>query len=175
MTPEQATFLLQEVYLPQIQSEQAITARVIAAVPIDRCDYKPDPKSMGALELAWHIASTEPFFMDGVVNGQYVHGGGKMPDSIKTPADVVAWYNTAFAASTAKLAQLKGEDLVRNIDFFGVFNMTGIEYIKLMCSHSVHHRGQLSAYLRPMGAKVPGIYGPSGDADIPESAQAAAH
>jgi uncharacterized damage-inducible protein DinB len=46
---------------------------------------------------------------------------------------------------------------------------------KLMCSHSVHHRGQLSAYLRPMGAKVPGIYGPSGDTDIPESAQTAAH
>ena len=44
-----------------------------------------------------------------------------------------------------------------------------------MCSHSVHHRGQLSAYLRPMGAKVPGIYGPSGDTDIPESAQTAAH
>jgi uncharacterized damage-inducible protein DinB len=44
-----------------------------------------------------------------------------------------------------------------------MMQLSGVGYLTLMVKHSAHHRGQLSAYLRPMGAKVPGIYGPSGD------------
>jgi uncharacterized damage-inducible protein DinB len=163
MTPEQATFLLNDIYLPQIRHEHTTTRRVIQAVPADQGAFKPDPKSMGALELAWHIASAEPFFMNGIVQGKFTPDGSSMPESIKTPADVVKWYDENFAAAVAQLAQVKGEDLVRPIDFFGMFNLAGIEYAGLMCSHAIHHRGQLSSYLRPMGAKVPQIYGPSGD------------
>jgi uncharacterized damage-inducible protein DinB len=163
MTPDQATFLLNDVYLPQIRNEQATTRRVIQAVPVDQGAWKPDPKSMSALELAWHIASAEPFFMNGIVQGTFVSDGGSMPDSIKTTADVVKWYDENFATAVAQLAQAKGEDLVRPIDFFGMFNFPGIDYARLMCNHAIHHRGQLSSYLRPMGAKVPQIYGPSAD------------
>jgi uncharacterized damage-inducible protein DinB len=101
--------------------------------------------------------------MNGIVQKKFVSDGGAMPESIKTTADVVKWYDENFATAVAQLAQVKGEDLVQPIDFFGMFNLAGIEYAGLMCSHSIHHRGQLSAYLRPMGAKVPQIYGPSGD------------
>jgi uncharacterized damage-inducible protein DinB len=45
--------------------------------------------------------------------------------------------------------------------------MPGIVYLSLIIKHSVHHRGQLSTYLRPMGGKVPGIYGPSADTQTP--------
>jgi uncharacterized damage-inducible protein DinB len=172
MTPEQATFLLNDVYLPQIRTEQKTTCRVIQAVPADRGAWKPDPKSMGALELAWHIASSEAFFMNGIVQRKFVPGGGSMPESIKTPADVVKWYDENFATAVAQLAQVKGEDLVNPIDFFGMFNLPGINYAGLMVSHSVHHRGQLSSYLRPMGAKVPQIYGPSGDEPLTAPATA---
>jgi uncharacterized damage-inducible protein DinB len=175
MTPEQATFLLNDVYLPQIRNEHKTTRRVIEAVPADKSGWKPDPKSMSALELAWHLASSECFFMDGIINGKYEHSGdGSIPASIKTPADVLKWYDENFAKSTAQLARLKGEDLLRSIDFFGMFNFPGIVYAGLCCSHSVHHRGQLSTYLRPMGSKVPSIYGPSADEGMPEPAQARA-
>ena len=175
MTSEQATFLLNEVYLPQMRNEHKTTRRVIEAVPAEKSAWKPDPKSMSALELAWHIASSECFFMDGIVNGKYEHSGdGSMPASIKTPADVLKWYDENFAKSTAQLARLKGDDLLRMIDFFGMFNFPGIVYAGLMCSHSIHHRGQLSTYLRPMGSKVPSIYGPSADEGMPGSAQATA-
>jgi uncharacterized damage-inducible protein DinB len=163
MTPEQATFLLNDIYLPQIRNEQKITRRVIQAVPVDRGEWKPDPKSMSALELAWHIASAEAFFMNGIVQRKFVSDGGSMPESIKTPADALKWYDENFATAVAQLATVNGDDLLRPIDFFGMFNLPGIEYAGLMCSHSIHHRGQLSSYLRPMGAKVPQIYGPSGD------------
>lgn len=174
MTPEQATFLLNEVYLPQIQREQQTTKRVIQAVPADKCSYSPDAKSMEALKLAWHIASSECFFMNGVVAGKFEPGSGAVPESIKTPTDVVNWYDENFATSVSQLKGVKGDDLVKNIDFFGMFNHPGIAYIGLMSSHSVHHRGQLSAYLRPMGAKVPGIYGPSGDEPVAAPAKAQA-
>src|SRR5258708_20386565 len=70
MTNDQAEFLLQQVYLPAIQNEHKTTSRVIAAVPADKCDYKPHENSMAALQLAWHIAPTECFFMNGVVAGK---------------------------------------------------------------------------------------------------------
>jgi len=174
MTSEQATFLLNDVYLPQIRNEHKTTRRVIEAIPADKSGWKPDPKSKSALELAWHIASSECFFLNAIVNGKFEHGDGSMPASIKTPADVLKWYDENIAKSTAQLARLKGDDLLRTIDFFGVFNFPGIVYAGLCCSHSVHHRGQLSTYLRPMGGKVPGIYGPSADEEIPALAQARA-
>jgi uncharacterized damage-inducible protein DinB len=163
MTPEQAAFLLNDVYLPQIRNEQKITRRVIQAVPVDRGEWKPDPKSMSALELAWHIASSEAFLMNGIAQRKFVSDGGSMPESIKTAADVLKWYDENFATALEQLAKLNGEDLLRPIDFLGMFNFPGINYAEVMCSHSIHHRGQLSSYLRPMGAKVPQIYGPSGD------------
>jgi uncharacterized damage-inducible protein DinB len=163
MTPEQATFLLNEIYLPQISNEHKTTRRVIAAIPTDQSEYRPDPKSMSASELAWHIVSSEPFFLNGMVAGKYEQGGGKRPESVKTTADVLRWDDENFEKAMAQLTALKPEDLARPIDFFGFMTLPAINFAGLMCSHSVHHRGQLSSYLRPMGAKVPRIYGPSGD------------
>jgi len=159
--------------MPQIQNEHKTTRRVIEAVPADQCSYKPDPKCMSAMELAWHIASSECFFLNGVTKGEF-NPGGKMPDTIKTPADVLKWYDENFPKACAGVGALKGQDLVRNIDFFGVFNHPAIGYVTLMCNHSIHHRGQLSSYLRPMGAKVPRIYGGSADEPVQLPAQAQA-
>src|SRR2546423_1199354 len=97
-------------------------------------------------------------------------GDEKTPETDKPPADVIQWYDENFERAIAQLAQVKGEDLVRQIDFFGVFNLPGIAYAGLMNNHSIHHRGQLSSYLRPMGSKVPSIYGPSGDEPVPTPA-----
>jgi uncharacterized damage-inducible protein DinB len=173
MTNDQAEFLLNQIYIPQIQNEHKTTSRVIAAMPADKCDWKPHPNSMGALELAWHIASADCFFLNGVAAGKFERGG-PMPETIKTPQDVVIWFDENFAKATTALSALKGDDLTRPIDFRGVFNFPAIVYVGLMNSHSIHHRGQLSAYLRPMGGKVPRIYGGSGDEpiEVPAAAKA---
>jgi uncharacterized damage-inducible protein DinB len=173
MTNDQAEFLLNQIYLPQIHNEHKTTSRVIAAMPADKCDWKPHPNSMGALQLAWHIASADCFFINGVVAGKF-EPGGSMPESIKAPQDVVNWYDENFAKAAAALSTLKGDDLNRMIDFRGVFNFPAIVYIGLMNSHSIHHRGQLSSYLRPMGGKVPRIYGGSADEPIEAPASAKA-
>ena len=59
---------------------------------------------------------------------------------------------------------LSGEQLAKSIDFRGMFQMPAVSFLQLAQSHTVHHRGQLSTYLRPMGGKVPSIYGESYDA-----------
>ncbi|HTS46972.1 MAG TPA: DinB family protein [Bryobacteraceae bacterium] len=165
MTPDQAEFLLTQIYLPQLQHERKTTRRVIEAVPADKSSYRPDPVSKTAFELAWHLASSECFFLNGVAAGKFERGGS-MPESIKTPADILKWYDENSAQATAAVSALKGDALIKNIDFAGVFNLPAIAYIGLMNNHSIHHRGQLATYLRPMGGKVPGIYGPSADEPI---------
>ena len=67
---------------------------------------------------------------------------------------------------------VSGEQLVKRIDFRGLFQFPAVIYIQVGLSHTVHHRGQLSMYLRPMGAKVPSIYGESYDARVEREGKA---
>ena len=169
MTPDQAHFLMSEVYLPQIRNEHQTTRRVLGAVPADRLDYTPDPVSMTSWKLATHIAASEIFFMSGAANGEFRRENAAIPDSVKTPAALVQWYDEQLEQCAAKLAAMDASGLVKNVPF-AIFNFPAINYIGLMLSHSAHHRGQLSAYLRPMGAKVPRIYGGSADEPIEATA-----
>ncbi len=171
MTPDQAEFLLTQVYLPQLQNERKTTRRVIEAIPVDKSGYRPDPISKTALELAWHLASSECFFLNAVASGQFAPPA-PMPENIRTSADVLNWYDENSSKATTAISGLKGDALTRNIDFRGVFNFPAIVYLGLMNNHSIHHRGQLATYLRPMGAKVPRIYGGSADEPLELPARA---
>lgn len=172
MTPDQAKFLLTEVFLPQVQTEVKTTRRVLEAVPDGKGDYKPDPKAMSGWELAKHIASADYMFVDGIPKGAFDHTATEVPESIKTSAELGKWYDDVMTKGAANLAAMKSEDLTQIIDFFGIFKMPAVSYLQILCSHSIHHRGQLAAYLRPMGGKVPAIYG--GSADEPMNMPASA-
>jgi len=147
--------------------ESQTTRKVIAALPAGQEGYTPDAKSMPALQLAWHIVSSEIFFLKGATEGKFTVGEPGVPDHIKSAADVLAWYDAEQPAVLAAAQALSGEALVREVDFYGFFSAPAYRYFAMMMHHAIHHRGQLSAYLRPMGAKVPGIYGPSGDEPLP--------
>jgi len=162
MTHDQAEFLLKEVYLPQIENERKTTRRVIEAIPVDKSGYRPDPTSKTALELAWHLAASECFFLNAVACGKFEVPGPK-PDSVQTSADVLKWYDENSGKVTAALSGCNGEALTKMLDFRGVFTLPAVAYLGIANNHAVHHRGQLATYLRPMGAKVPRIYGGSAD------------
>jgi len=166
MTLDQARFL-RDYLLADYEWERQSTRRVFAALPSDRLDYRPDPKAKSAIELAWHIASSELFFMDGLLKGQFGTDEPAMPAEITSGAALIAWYDRALAASLAQLQALDGDNLVRPVDFFGIFQHPAIQFLSLLLTHSVHHRGQLATYLRPMGGKVPAILGPSADTPMP--------
>jgi uncharacterized damage-inducible protein DinB len=161
-TPDQALFLLNGA-MDALQNEHAITRKVIEAIPPDKGDYRPDAVAKSALDLAWHIAGTERRFLDAVAAAQFDFSPAPRPESIKNSADLIAWYGPMFAEKIAPLAHLSGEHLCKMVDFRGMFQLPAVAYLQFLLSHSVHHRGQLSMYLRPMGAKVPAIYGESYD------------
>ena len=161
--PEQAAFLLHGVYLPGLRNEHRITKNVIEAIPLDKGDYRPDTISKTAMELAWHIAATEMRFLEAVPAGGFDLSPRPRPDSVKTSADLARWYTENFEPRFEALTKLSNEQLVKVVDFRGMFQLPAVMYLNFIISHSIHHRGQLSMYLRPMGAKVPAMYGESYD------------
>jgi uncharacterized damage-inducible protein DinB len=162
--PDQASFLLNTVYLPGLKGESKITKNIIAAIPLDKGDYRPDQISMTAMGLAYHIVVTEMRFIDAIVAGAFDFTPRPMPESIKNSADLVAWYEENFDAHIESLSKMTTEQMMKIMDFRGMFQLPAVMYLGFILHHSVHHRGQLSMYLRPMGAKVPSIYGESYDA-----------
>jgi uncharacterized damage-inducible protein DinB len=162
MTPQQASAAL-AMACQEAAQESAITRKVLAAVPVDKGDYTPAEKSMTALELAWHVASADVWFLNSIADGAFPQGGNSRPEDIRTPADVVAWYDANFAPALQRAKGLSGEAAAKIVDFFGVLQLPAVAFLQLNVKHICHHRGQLSVYLRPMGAKVPSIYGGSAD------------
>jgi uncharacterized damage-inducible protein DinB len=163
LSHDTASFLLNAVFLPALQRELAKTREVIEAIPLDKGDYRPDPVSKTALELAWHIAAADKRFFNGIVDGQFDFAPISRTESIKTSADIARWYGEMCDSVFARLQKLTPEQLCRVLDFRGMFQMPAVVFFQTALSHSIHHRGQLSVYLRPMGAKVPAIYGESYD------------
>ena len=163
MSGEQAVFLLQDVYMGAVKNESKITAQILAAVPADKSSYRPDPASMSAIELVRHIANAEPRFLGCVLKGEFDTGPSTIPEGL-TPVEIVAQYEARFAKDFEALSKVTPEQLTKPIDFRGMFTMPAVKYVMMGLHHTIHHRGQLSSYLRCMGAKVPSIYGESYDA-----------
>lgn len=172
LTPELAEFWLQDLLLGTMKNESRTTKKILEAVPADKADYRPDPVSKTAMELVRHIAGAEIRFLETTIQAEFSTAGG-LPDNLKTPAEVAAWYSENYERNLEKLAQLKGDHLVKVTDFRGLFKLPAVAFLQVGMSHTIHHRGQLSAYLRSMGAKVPSIYGESfDDAQARKAAQA---
>jgi len=173
MTAEQAVSLLQNIYLGTLKNESRITKKVLETVPADKCDYRPDTASRTAIELARHIAAADNRFLETVINGLFDANPAMIPENVKTPAEIAAWYEERFAKNFDALTKLNGEQLTKMVDFRGMFQRPAVSFVMLGLHHTIHHRGQLSSYLRCMGAKVPSIYGESyDDAQARKAAQA---
>ena len=164
LTSEDATVVLKNVGIPGLKAEYPVTQRVIAAIPDDKVDYRPDAVAKSAIDLAWHIVTAENRFLEAVAAGDFDLTPKPRPDTIRTAADVNRWYTSAWEQNIQRLLTLTGDQLIRRIDFRGLFRFPAVVYVQVGLNHSIHHRGQLSMYLRPMGAKVPSIYGESYDA-----------
>ncbi|PYQ85750.1 MAG: hypothetical protein DMG03_08380 [Acidobacteria bacterium] len=169
MTPDEATIILENVGLPTANAEHPV--RVIGAIPPNKVDYRPDDIVKSAIDLAWHIVTAEVRFLNAVSSGAFDLTPMPRPDSIRTADDVNHWYSDHFAKAAEKLKQTPGDQLVKTIDFRGIFQFPAVAYVQIGLNHSIHHRGQLSMYLRPMGAKVPSIYGESYDARVEREAK----
>jgi uncharacterized damage-inducible protein DinB len=167
MTPDQAKAAA-EMFATLWQDEFPATCQVLAAVKDDTRDYRPDPKSRTAWQLAAHIATSDLWFIDCIKNGRFHFDreqAKKAEDGFSNINDIVEFYKRSFPEKLRALASMPGTDMIETIDFFNLMKRSRASWIGFANNHSIHHRGQLAAYLRPMGSKVPNIYGPSADAE----------
>jgi len=162
LTPEQA-LLLRDSALRAYAIEQPVTQRVIAAIPLDKSDFRMDEVSKTAIDLAWHLVGAEHRFLDFVVTGAFDTSASGRPPHLDDSAKLAQWYAVTSAADRERVAAMSADALVKVIDFRGMFQFPAVNFLDLGLRHTIHHRGQLSMYLRPMGAKVPAIYGESYD------------
>jgi uncharacterized damage-inducible protein DinB len=170
---EQAHFLMQTL-MPVLQNEGRTTKSLLEAIPTGRGDYRPDEKAKSAMELAWHIAAAQHRFLSGVAAGGFDFTPNHKPETFQTGADIAGWYAERFSKNAAAISAMSGEQLAKVLDFRGMFQFPAVAFLTFHMNHEIHHRGQLSTYLRPMGGKVPAIYGESYDSAEAKKAAGAA-
>jgi len=173
MNAEQAKLLVEQ-FAGLMESEVPTTLKVLGATRGGDGQYKPDAKARSARELAAHMAISDNWFLQSIIDGKFEFNpeAAKNAESqLKSADDIVAFYQKSVPEKLKLLRALPGDRLAREVDFFGFMKMPAVSFLGLANNHSIHHRGQLAAYLRPMGSKVPAIYG--GSADEPMNAAAA--
>ena len=165
MTSTEAV-MFRDIVLGFIENEAKSTKRVIAALPDAKRQYRPDDRSRTGWELAAHIALSDKWFADSVARGAFVWAGEPaLPAEFTSPEAVARWYETVMSESVKTLRTLTPEQLSKEVEFFGR-KAPAVLWLLMMLSHTVHHRGQLAAYLRAAGGKVPAIYGVSADENL---------
>jgi len=138
--------------------ESKTTRKVLSRIP-EGSDYKPDPKSRTAREIAWQIVCEEKMIIDALENGKADWAPPPMPPTMK---EVVDTYEKQSDQIKERWSSLPVERWNGNLEFFGGERPASPMAWSFLFD-IVHHRGQITTYLRPMGSKVPQIYGPSGD------------
>jgi uncharacterized damage-inducible protein DinB len=161
MNPAEAKSIA-NMLLEGIEREYETTKKVIAAIPQNQLDFKLGEKGRTMRELAWHLIASEAWFGEGIANRDFSGQEAALPPTA-TVADLTKFYTTEVPAKIAKVKKLTGEQLAEIINFFGVMQVPNFTLIGFWNNHSIHHRGQLAAYLRAVNAHVPSIYGGSAD------------
>ncbi len=146
------------------KAELPAFVRVLKAIPPGKLDYRPDPKARTAAELAWLLAAEEAALISLLDTGTVEWKEQAPPASLD---QIVAAYERDAAVVDERLGRLDEAGWQKKVRFLmgsaPAWEDTLAQMVWGFLFDAVHHRGQLSTYLRPMGGKVPSIYGPSAD------------
>ena len=138
--------------------ESRTTSKVLGRIP-DGSDYRPDPKSRTAREIAWQIVNEEKMIIDALEHGTAAWAPPPAPATMKELCEA---YDRQSAEIVRRLQALPAERWAGTLEFFGSQRPASPMAWSFLFD-IVHHRGQITTYLRPMGSTVPQIYGPSAD------------
>ena len=140
------------------EAESRTTRTVLSRIP-NASDYRPDPKSRTAQEIAWQIVCEEKMIIEALETGRAGWAPSPTPE---TMSDVLAACDRQSADICRRLEALPREKWDGQLDFFGQERPASPMAWSFLFD-IVHHRGQITTYLRAMGSTVPQIYGPSAD------------
>jgi uncharacterized damage-inducible protein DinB len=152
-----------EFYIKRHEAEFPAFLKVLKALPADRLDYKPHDRSPSAQQLVGTIAGEFAVCLD-VVNTRRGEWKESPPQSLD---QMVQTFEQSVKALTERVAKMDDAGWNANAEFYyggkKVSESPVSEFLWMCFFDAIHHRGQLTTYLRPLGAKVPAIYGPSAD------------
>lgn len=153
---------LREFYVKRAKSEFPVFLKVLRALPKD-LGYKPHDRSPSAEQLVWTLTNEMKACIDVVDTGKS-EWQQSTPPSLD---EMIQMYEEWSTELLDKVSNMDGAVEQRNAQFLYqgmvVMEKPTVEFLWDFMFDAIHHRGQLSAYLRPMGGKVPSIYGPSAD------------
>jgi uncharacterized damage-inducible protein DinB len=159
-----------ELLQPEFDQEMTSTRRVLERVPEDKFAWKPHPKSFSMGNLASHIVNMLLWTVDTMDKTAFDLDSvtpEEMNKAAKTSAELLAWFDANAAKARAALAKSDAEyqvpwTLKKGAQVF--FTLPRYTCVRSFClNHIVHHRAQLTVYLRENDVPVPGLYGPSAD------------
>jgi uncharacterized damage-inducible protein DinB len=155
-----------EFFTERFRIERPAFEKVIRALPSDQLDYRPDPRNAAAGDIAFFMAWTLKGLVS-IFDTSEIHRDPKPPERPSSTEEIAAEYAKQAAEVEKRLASMDDEQWRRDAKmFFGEKLMRTApagDIAWMFLFDAIHHRGQLTAYLRPMGAKVPAVYGPSAD------------
>ena len=151
-------------YLKFWEKEAPATRKVLARIPQAKSDYRADPKARNARDIAWLIVQEEIGLVDALEKSRFEWVELPTPATVQ---EILSTYDQRHDDLTARLKKLDAHKLEGPVPFIfngeEAFRDTGFALAWGVLFDLIHHRGQLSTYLRPMGSTVPAIYGPSAD------------
>ena len=143
------------------EKEAVTTRNVIARIP-EGSDYRPDPKSRTAREIAWLIVREQVVLVEGLEQGTLEWAEVPAPATVKEILDMLDGQNLVTRLQAIGPSRWEGR-----VPFMmggqQIMNETAYDNAWGFLLDMIHHRGQITTYLRPMGSTVPQIYGPSAD------------
>lgn len=156
--------------LPEFDQEMATTRRLLERVPDAEAAWKPHPKSTSLGDLAQHIATLAGFgaMIINEPERDVAAGGGLKPPRFVSAKALLETFDENVRKSRAAIAGVADADLgakwtFRNGDHV-IFSLPRAAVLRtLLVNHMIHHRGQLSVYLRLRDVPLPSIYGPTAD------------
>jgi uncharacterized damage-inducible protein DinB len=154
--------------LPEFDQESGNTLKMLQAIPNDQLSFKPHEKSCAMDALVTHLVTIPDWGQSTMTTESIDFTGFIPPAAVKSREEAIERFQTNTAAARAVIAEAKDEDFFKNWSLMGngqtFFTLPRIAVLRsFVFNHIIHHRAQLSMYLRLCGAKVPGMYGPSAD------------
>ena len=160
----QQTGIIGKFLVADFEREIPTTLGVIEAAQGGNLDYRPDPKAKSGLGLVRHLALEDEWMLNCIADGQFVPPPDDSDDcGIMNAEEAAARYRERVPPALERVRALSNDQLAASIDLMGMMQLPAAAVLAMAAKHAVHHRGQLSSYLRAMGGKVPSIYGPSAD------------
>ena len=154
-----------EMFLQAWEREFQTTLKVLNAYPSDKLDLKPAEKSKSASDLAC-VFTGEQGIVDMVIKGK-IDFSGPQPPAPKTMGEIITAYENAVKTNIQRVKAMSDADYNSMIGWFVApktpGNVRKADVLWMTLNDMIHHRGQLSVYLRIAGGKLPSIYGPTAD------------